>query len=368
MTRTSHHPDVARLIPFAAALALLAAGCGRSGDAPVLPSFSTGGAGKLTLTDGPHLARSPRISPDGTKVVFERHDFARPEAVDVHKAPDAIHVAVVPTAGGDTILVPESSGGVSPSFTREGRVAFLRGRTLVLSTIDGRADAPTALDGVSPSIGRPHISPDGTRLAYLSPPEPRVTDDYDPDLHAPQAHVIRLKDRVVRRVSFGATNAVEEYDVGWADDDTVLVYRHERARSARFHRVARVRVPRDDAAPVSETLGWFSDIFDATAVALGARRIVTSDFRRDMIAFLDFSETHARLVPEKRVVNEIALAPDGTFAVVALIDAFKGQPGRPVHLVRISAPDLDPVAGALAAVGNPPAKNEEGSNTPALPQ
>jgi TolB protein len=119
------------------------------------------GGARIRLTNDRAVEESPRFSADGELVAFTRVP-----------GPDlAPELRVVPALGGDPVST--ISGGSSPAWSRDGRLAYVRreegGRlALVVSAMDGtNPKVILPRDGVYWALRNPAWSPDGRYVVVV---------------------------------------------------------------------------------------------------------------------------------------------------------------------------------------------------------
>lgn len=107
-------------------------------------------------------ARRPAISPDATRVAFERQSAGRPPAVWLLDL----------SGGAARTLVGQGRAATDPAWSSDGREVFFEtgtGEAHALRAVDVQTGATrhvAALRDGATALLRPRLSPDGTRLAY----------------------------------------------------------------------------------------------------------------------------------------------------------------------------------------------------------
>ena len=213
-TRTRLAPCTCRRWPAAAALAALLAFSGPAQDARA--QDADGAPRPMTIVDlieVPTLG-DPRISPDGTRLLFVRRD------ADWEENGTVAHIWRVDADGGNLIQVTNGENGeTSPRWSPDGsRVAFLARRgeddqtqVYLLNAMGGEANAltehPTAVSSIA-------WDPDGSGIYFVAadevPEEEAARRDAGDDVYAfdenyQQSHIWRasVDDGEARRVTEG---------------------------------------------------------------------------------------------------------------------------------------------------------------------
>jgi Tol biopolymer transport system component len=124
-----------------------------------LYAMAPDGRGLRALTETPHSEFSPRISPDGARVVYSRSRQSQPR---FHEGIFSISID-----GADTTKIVRHRGRDSdPDWTPDGRVVFASNRSgswnLYVKVIGGHGS--TRLQGARGS--QPDVSPDGTNIVF----------------------------------------------------------------------------------------------------------------------------------------------------------------------------------------------------------
>jgi TolB protein len=133
-------------------------------------SISAAGGSKRRLTSGSAFDADPAISPDGTRIAFDRGGGPNPPASGIFLMNvDGSHVTRITTPPPSA-----SAGDVYPSFSPDGtKIAFVRSwpngdQAIFIVGVDGKGlsqvTPPTVL-----ATDRPHWSRDGSKLLFGTP-------------------------------------------------------------------------------------------------------------------------------------------------------------------------------------------------------